>query len=160
MAVPPIWRWIHIAGWGGWLFVAGAFGLEAQTVTEIQPLSLGAIAVSKNSTKESLTIQLDGKTKRSSGIIPTVPGSVGQFALNGFPSSQSLAVSIDPVVLSLAGDGLGKTFSLGFSYFPLVTTDANGDAVLDIGATLKTSGDGTSYGNNAHFGNATISFSW
>jgi len=140
------------------LFAAGP--ASSQNITQLQALTFGDIVVIDNTAKQRVTVDMDGTVTSDAGIYRRTQGSSGLFWLTGFPPSISIVVEIDPVVLSVAGDGQGKIFTVGFSYFPLVTTDINGEALFDFGAILMTSGDGTVYGGDSYTGGATISISW
>lgn len=159
-ATPRPWQAIGLAAAGGFLFLAAAATANAQDILETQVLSFGSVAISDNNTKQTLRIGIDGRVSSDIGIIPVLPGTPGQFTLIGFPPHQSLTIEFDTLVLSAAGDGLGQTFTVGFSYLPLVTTDANGEATINFGATLTTSGDGDPYLDSAYFGNGIVHILW
>ena len=129
---------------------------SAQTITLLRALTFGDIVVLDNTAEQRVIVELDGTVRSDAGIYRRTQGSSGLFWLTGFPPSQSIAVQIDPI----AGDGEGKIFTVGFTYFPLITVDVNGEALFYFGAILTTSGDSTVYGGNAYTGAATFEISW
>jgi len=113
--------------------------------TEITPLSFGRFVVANNATVSTLTIYHDGKNPRATNnIYPIEQGRPGEYFLSGFPAFTPLDITVIAND-DLTTDGPTEEFVVSDVTFDDVTTDANGEGTLIIGATLSTSGNGTGY---------------
>ena len=113
----------------------------------ITPLSFGRFVVADNNTVSTLTVYHDGRNPRATNnIYPIETAIPGEYFLSNFPAFTPL----DITVLTnddLSTDGPTEEFTVNNVTFEDVTTDANGEATLIIGATLSTTGSGTGYVN-------------
>ena len=111
---------------------------------EITPLWFGRFVIADNSTVSTLTIRHDGRNPIARNRIhPIEFGTAGEYQLFNFPAYTPLAITITGNNLSTAGPT--EEFTIGDFTFDDVTTDADGQATLVVGATLSTSGNGTNY---------------
>ncbi len=112
--------------------------------TEITPLSFGRFVVADNTSVSTLTIYHTGRTQRSTNnIYPIEFGTAGEYQLFNFPAFTPLDIAITGTTISAPGPT--ERFTIGNFTFDDVTTDANGEAIIIVGATISTSGNGTPY---------------
>lgn len=127
-------------------------------ITEEEPLNFGTFAIAGNDTVSTLTVRKNGGTPiYTNKIYPLAHGSPGQYRLTAFPAFTILVVNIPNFTLqrTAAPSLLVEDFT-----FDSIISDANGAALLNVGATLKTSGLGGSYGDGNYNGAMSISISW
>ncbi|WP_317931666.1 hypothetical protein [Halioxenophilus sp. WMMB6] len=118
--------------------------LQADMV-EVTPLSFGRFVVAGNSTISTIVIRFDGrKPLYTNQIYPLEFGTNGEYFLSNFPSFTPLNITIISTN-NLTTSGPTEEFSVADFTHNDVTTDANGQATLFVGATLSTSGSGNPY---------------
>lgn len=128
------------------------------TIVEEQPLGFGEFAIAKNDAVSTLRIRHDGGNQIATyKILPLAFGQPGIFQLSNYPVFTPLMITVSNFVLQLgaAPDLLIEDFT-----FDPVTTNGNGEATLVIGATLKTTGTGTNYGDGNYTGVMNIVINW
>lgn len=111
---------------------------------EITPLWFGRFAIADNSVVSTMRIRHDGRNPIATNrMFPIEFGTAGEYQLSNFPAFTPLVVTITSNNLTTAGPT--EHFTVGNFTFEDVTTDANGEAILTVGATLSTTGSGTPY---------------
>ncbi|WDE12072.1 DUF4402 domain-containing protein [Thalassomonas haliotis] len=123
-------------------FPAGA------TVTLIEPLSFGTIAVLDNSVASDITISQTDQTTIVNHIRVIEPGRAAEFVLTDLPGNVQVFTSatVTQMVTTTVDPAPTEQFTLvSVDTAPSVTTDGTGYASIKVGGTLRTSGNGGSY---------------
>ena len=137
-------------------FVIPALSFAA--VTEEQPISFGSFAIAANDAQSSIIISKNGGTPSYSyKIYPLVHGQPGQYQLSAYPAFTPLVININDFVLQRTG--APNLLVEDFTHDPIIT-DGSGQATLNLGASLKTTGLGGSYGDGNYTGTMNITISW
>lgn len=144
---------------------------SAQTMTEVQPLSFGTFAILNNNAVQTITVAPNNSTVYDPDIIADVEAQRGHYLLEDLPANVTfylgVSVSNPPndggLILDNASPitGGGQAFQLiNFTVNTAneVVTDGNGDADFYIGATLITTGNGTTYPDGVYNGTYDITF--
>lgn len=127
-------------------------------ITELQPLTFGEFALGPNDAESTLRVPYDGSKPRASyKLFPITLGQPGSFQLSAYPAWTFLMITIMDFDLT---SGASQPLHVEDFTFPTIQTDADGNAVLPIGATLKTTGAGGSYGDGNYTGTMNITISW
>ena len=127
-------------------------------ITQEQPLSFGSFAIGKNDAVSTLKIPHAGGIPTATyKMFPLTRGQPGIFRLTAYPAFSPLMINITDFQLSLGASPL--LYVEDFTFEP-VNTNAAGEAILKIGATLKTSGLGGNYGDGGYSGTMNITVSW
>ena len=127
-------------------------------ITEEQPLSFGSFAIAKNDAVSTLMVpHVGGIPIATYKLFPLTRAQPGRYRLTAYPAFTPLMINITNFQLSLGASPL--LYVEDFTFDP-VNTDAAGTALLKIGATLKTTGLGGSYGDGAYSGTLNITVSW
>lgn len=145
---------------------------QAQDITQNQALNFGVFAVANNTTASSIVVTPDNETYADQGIVIGQDGQRGYYTLTGLPPNVSFFLGVEVpnppseggVVLddaTSASSGSGPSFTLEdltISNGGVLQSDNQGDAVLFIGGTLKTTGTGQGYTGGVYSGtyNLTI----
>ena len=144
----------------GFLLLATSMQLATaqETITEEQALSFGSFALVSSGSASSLEVPYTGSTPNATGgLYPLTQGEIGQYRLTGFPAFIAVSISIPDFSLSR---GTGKVFTVGSFTHAAVFMDSNGEALLELGATLSTDGDSTSYFDTDYTGTMSITTSY
>lgn len=136
--------------------------LHAESITEEQPLSFGKFAITDNNIVSTMTIPYTGLPPSITGnIIPIEPGLAGHYRLGGFPAYVLFAITVTSSNLTKGGTGLPEGFVLdNYSHHPALTANADGEALLKLGARLNSTGSGTGYVDAPYSGIITITVNW
>lgn len=127
-------------------------------ITEIQPLSFGNFAAPSNAVVSTLTIgYMGGHPSVTNRIYVLSPPQPGQFQLTDYPPWTPLMINISNFQLVL---GASPSFLIEDFTTNSIITDGSGQALLRVGATLKTTGTGGTYGDGGYTGNMNITISW
>ncbi|BCD96887.1 DUF4402 domain-containing protein [Marinagarivorans cellulosilyticus] len=127
-------------------------------VTEEQAISFGSFAIAANDAQSSIVISKNGGTPvYSYKIYPLMHGQPGQYRLSAYPAFTPLVININDFVLQRTG--APNLLIEDFTHDPIIT-DGSGEALLDLGASLKTTGLGGSYGDGNYTGTMNITISW
>lgn len=127
-------------------------------VTEIQPIGFGSFAIAANDVQSTITIAPNGGTPSyTNKIYPLVHGQPGRYQLTAYPAFTPLIININN--FQLQRTGAPSLLIEDFVHDPIIT-DGTGAAILDLGASLKTTGLGGSYGDGNYTGNINITISW
>jgi len=142
--------------------VTAAFLLVAKNVTaaitEVQELSFGTFALVDNATVSTLRIPYNGTNPvASSKLYPLTRAQPGQYQISGMPSFQALIITINNFSLQV---GAAEPFNVNTFTYPALITDTNGEALLEVGATLNTTGSGTGYADATYTGTISITISF
>ncbi len=134
---------------------------SAEAITEQQPLSFGQFAITDNTIVSTMTIPYNGLPPSVTGnIIPITPGQAGHYLLSGFPAYVLFYITVTSSNLTKGGTGQPEPLVLDNFTHPTLTANANGEALLKLGARLSTTGNGVSYVDAPYSGTITITVSW
>lgn len=130
---------------------ASSMSFAAPTITAQVPLNFGLMALRSNAAVWSLNLSSSGTVTPTSGhVIPLGGASRGEYLLSGFPPNTALTLEWDDAPLSFASQMLPEYLTVTNYSSPAVSTDAQGEAVVYLGARLETSGNGTMYADGEY----------
>lgn len=119
-----------------------------------QPLSFGKVVVLDNSEPHTLTVPAYGPVLSSVGLRMIQGGQPGIYTVTGLDGPRAIALSADLPVLSTTSYGSADRFELISLDMPaMVYSNEAGEVQIRVGATIQTSGSGTT-----HYLNETFSF--
>jgi len=132
---------------------------SAAVIQQDQALSFGSFVLAGNDAISTLVIPYDEAVAPSSSykLYPLSPGQPGHYSLSGFVASTVLIITINDFNLTAPGQELMTVTNFTF---PAITTNGSGDAFLEVGATLSSTGSGTGYGESGYTGTMDIIISW
>jgi hypothetical protein len=142
------------------------------TLTEIQQLNFGKIAITDHSAIRTVVIAPDGTATGSvtypAGGITALDATWQQASFDLVGAAPNTMLSITPGIMdtTLAGTN-GDTFDVkDFTFFPdcsilnpVCQTDGSGNLTINVGATLATRA-GRSYANVAYHGTFSLIVNW
>jgi len=124
-------------------------------VIELQQLQFGEWVVTDNATQQTVTVNPDGSSSYSSGLIMLQSPQHGIYRIEGLPPFSTI-IGFD-IVMTQAMDGPGApTFSMDSFQTSADPVDGNGETILRLGATARTTGDGQGYPDGTYDGELTI----
>lgn len=127
-------------------------------IAEVQALGFGQFAIGDNNSVSTLTVPYVGsRYKATNRLYPISHGQAGHYQLTAYPAFTPLIITITDFDLSI---GMSEPLEVRDFTYDSVMTDANGDALLKVGATLKTTGSSTTYGDGSYSGNINITINW
>ncbi|MBM6549636.1 DUF4402 domain-containing protein [Marinomonas ostreistagni] len=114
-------------------------------ITEIEPLAFGRIAIIDNDSPEYISISHVGVVSTSGSILVIERPEVGEFLFSNLPAYQRLNLSARPTqATSSSVQYSSEQFRLTAIDLPsAIDTDGNGEARIQVGGTLSTSGSGS-----------------
>lgn len=124
-------------------------------ISESQELSFGVFAVRRNDAVYEITVDInDNVTHDAVGIVlgPTAPQRA-EYELRDQMPNTILDISLTDATLTAGG---AASFTITNYTHNNTSTDAGGDATVLIGATLRTSGDGTKYPTGNYTGTTDL----
>lgn len=145
--------------WAGILsLVAATTAVLAQPlIEEQQRLSFGTLAITSNLSVSRFTYPRTGVNTSIDGqFVSIATGSPGSYLFTGFPAYTSLSVTLNTSTLAATGNGISELLSVDNYDFTELTTDAQGEAELALGARLNSSGNGGSYFDAPYSGSTVL----
>lgn len=126
------------------LLLLGADACVAD-ITEVEPLEFGKIAIIDNDNHEYVSISHIGVVSTSNSVLVIERPKVGEFLFSNLPTYQRLNLSARPIqATSNSVQYSSEQFRLTDIDLPAaIDTDANGEAMVQVGGTLSTSGSGS-----------------
>jgi len=144
-----------------WVILFTALGNANTTfgeITEEQALAFGEFGLGANDVVSTMLVPHSGLHPRATNkLYPISLGQRGIYRLTGYPASTPLMITINDFQLTRA---FSEPFNIEDITFDSVMTDSNGEALLIVGATLKTTGSTAVYGDGDYQGNMNIVISW
>ena len=123
-------------------------------MTETQELKFGKYAIAGNVRGSVLIVPYTGAAPWATNkIYILLAGQAGHYQLSGFPANTPLNITIPDFFLTLPQS---ESFKVGQFTQENLITDSSGNAFLNLGATLYTSGNGNPYVDGSYFGNMDI----
>jgi hypothetical protein len=134
-------------------FLTILFWLATTTAVKSQPLieeqqrlNFGTLAIASNASVSRFTYPRTGSNINIEGQFALIAsGSPGRYSFTGFPAYTVLSVSLNNTTLTALGGGFFEPLTVDNYDFAELTTDAQGEAELSLGARLNTTGNGGSY---------------
>lgn len=132
-----------------------------EEITEITPLSFGTIVLLDNDDEHVYRISFAGDVNIDPAYIVIASGQPAEYLLTNFPANTQLTVSIlVPETTTTAVNGSNSTTSQftidnHHTASPIVTTNSLGEATINVGANLTSSGSG-SYRDETFISTMTI----
>ncbi len=132
------------------------------TITEVDQLDFGTIALSPLTGVQVLSITYDGIITADADIHIVVPGNPGEWLLTNFPVSTTLTVDLpNSVTLSRVGGGNPDNFTVkNLETEPSTVTDGTGAFTLHIGGDMETTSGGPSYIDGDYEGSFDITINF
>ena len=126
-------------------------------IEESQRLSFGTLVVSNNSSVSRFTVPKTGRNITVEGQFAQIAaGSPGRYRFTGFPAFTSLSISLDITTLTTGANNFPEPLTVDSYDIDNITTDADGEAELSLGARLNTSGSGNAYVDAPYSGTTTL----
>ncbi len=120
------------------------------------PLDFGVLAVKSNVTPSTLRVSSLGSVSFTGNVIPIGGAIRGQYRLTGFPPGVLLELQWDDATLSAGGGGLPEFLTVTNYENPTLVANAAGEALVAVGATLRTSASGVMYTDAPYSGTTQI----
>jgi len=120
----------------------------AASITEQRALNFGTVALKDNNSAHQMNISFNGDINADPAFIIITPGTPAEYLLTGFTANTLLNITIlvpsSTTMLAGQSDPSTSQFTIDnhHSFSPVVTTDILGEATINIGARLTTSGVG------------------
>ncbi|WP_435276515.1 DUF4402 domain-containing protein [Psychrobium sp. nBUS_13] len=143
------------------LLLCFCFSLNAGDIREVKPLNFGVIALKDNNASYSMRITFAGQIQTDPAIVVIEPGHPAQYELTGFTANTPLNITVivpsAQTQLAGASDPSTSQFTITdhHTFSPIISTDNLGNAIVNVGATLTTSGSGF-YKDATYFSPMTI----
>lgn len=139
-----------------------ASGIACAAIVEQQQLNFGTIAIPDNSAVSSMTIPYNGLTPSISGnIVFLAPGNPGIYRLQSFPPDTALIISVTGSnLIYMSNHPTAEPLQMNAFTYPTLTTDSLGEAVIELGATIVTTGSGAPYQDGPYSGDISITINW
>lgn len=127
------------------------------TVSVLQSLDFGTIAVTNNNFAASLEITPNGNMQVVGGIAVLQNGNPGVFEISGYPPNTTLDVDVNVLNTQMISEiASEETFSLSLIVnSETVFTDNAGVALLSVGGRISSSGTGSNAFTDTRY-NSTI----
>ncbi|WP_405128076.1 DUF4402 domain-containing protein [Pseudoalteromonas sp. PB2-1] len=133
-----------------------AGSVAQQTITELEPLSFGLLAITDNSSVSSVTVLPSNTSASSNSIYVVKQGRAAELLFEGYGARIQVTISDNVNNQPLSNLHNNQRFYLNrLIYNPTLVTDSYGSAVLKVGGQISTSGDGSTY-NDGYY-DATVS---
>lgn len=123
----------------------------AQTVTELQELSFGRGIVKNNNSVREIVISPAGTFTNDSEIVFIDDPERGIYRLTGATPFQTITSVNVTVNQQMIGAGEDFTLDAFNPSFP-AQTDTNGEAIINLGARMRTTGSSINYQSSTIFG--------
>ncbi len=127
------------------ILILFALPANAQTVTIDQPLDFGTFVIADNATPRTIAFNAGGSYTADPEYIFFTTPEFGEVTVTGYPALTTLTVTIGTTNMTDCCAGPNFSMSTGFTRPSVVTTDASGEATFEIGATMSSNGDGSTY---------------
>lgn len=123
---------------------------HAQNIATDRTLSFGEGIVTDNSAPYSISLQADGDYVADPAIVLMTPPQPGLYKLTEMiPLTviTNVTITVNQQML-----GPGQDFTIGdFDIEAPDESDIDGEAIIELGATITTSGNGAAYTDNANY---------
>jgi len=144
----------------GCLFL-GLLGLSipasAQSVEELDLFQFGALAIPSNSGVSEVELPRSGRNIVVTGSIVVVSiGLPGRYLLSDLPANTPVEVSANDTELLYAGAGGSERLQIGQYDTADVVTNNQGEAEIQLGGSLHTTGNGNFYEDGPYLGSTQL----
>lgn len=158
---PPafcLYSWVSPSYLAALLFLLASTTSHAQILIEEQTrMDFGTLAVTANTTVSRFTYPRTGNNINIQGqFILISSGSPGRYRFSGFPANTTLTISLNNTSLAAVGVGISEQLFVDNYDIGTVATNADGEAEMELGARLSTTGNGGSYADVEFSGNTVL----
>jgi len=122
--------------------------VQAEQVSQQQALSFGTVALRDNNSAHQMSISFNGIINADPAFIIITPGNPAEFLLTGFTTNTFVNIAIlvpsSTTILATGVDPSTSQFTIDnhHTFAPGVITNMLGEATINVGARLTTSGVG------------------
>lgn len=129
-----------------------------QTFDQARSMDFGRIALTTYSQVGTLVVHPDGSYTATPEILVLDPPSAARFDATGFPANTAATLSVTDADATLGGGGAGQAFTIrDFVSAPgVLSTNGAGNMTFDLGATLRSAGDGQVYPDGSYSTTITL----
>ncbi len=131
---------------------------QAQTLTEDDTLTFGHVVMRDNSAPKDIELHPDGSyTADPAYIFYAEEPQLGRYTIQGQLANHQMDITID-VAATVISTGGTPNFTLvnPFTVPAIVITNGLGNATFEVGATLRSNGDGQVFQDANYLGNFDI----
>lgn len=129
--------------------------VQAQTIAEEQVLDFGEAVFKYNNMVYEIVLLADGTLTNDPSIVFVTSPQIGRYRISGltpFEPITSVTITVDTQVI-----GAGEDFTIdNFDINHPATADGSGEAIIYLGARLRTSGSGTHYNPSTSFSGSLV----
>lgn len=131
----------------------------AQSFNQTRAMDFGRIALTTYDQVGTLTLDPDGSYTASSEIVVIDAPVPARFEGGGFPANTAATLVVTDGNATLGGGGTGQIFTVKdyVSSPSTLVSNGAGDLIFDLGATLRSEGDGNSYTDGDYSADITVS---
>lgn len=130
---------------------------SAQSVEELDPFQFGILAIPSNSGVSEVELPRSGRNIVVTGSIVVVSiGLPGRYLLSDLPANTPVEVSANDTELLYAGAGGSERLQIGQYDSADVVTNNLGEAEIQLGASLETTGNGNFYEDGPYMGSTQL----
>lgn len=154
-----IWKALKGAPVGCLLLVCAFLPLSAraQSVEVLDPFTFGVLAIPSNSAVSELELPRSGRNVVVTGSIVLVSlGQPGRYLLSELPANMPVEISANDVDLTYAGVAGSEALQVDQYDTTDTVTNALGEAEIQLGAVLRTTGNGNLYEDGPYFGSTQL----
>ncbi|MFK7840157.1 MAG: hypothetical protein AB8B83_07470 [Bdellovibrionales bacterium] len=123
--------------------------VNAQSIVRVQEMDFGEAAIRRNDTVYDILLTSAGNTSAGSNFNFVSTGRQGIYRLTGAAPSRPITVNVT-VDQQMVAAGQAMVID-NFDVDAPTQTDVNGEAVIRIGARIRTNGNGVNYIGNSNF---------
>lgn len=150
---------------GGAYFLSFAFSSlvashsHAQSFNQTRAMDFGRVALTTYDQVGTLVLDPDGSYTASSEIVVIDAPVPARFEGGGFPANTAATLVVTDGDATLGGGGTGQVFTIRdyVSSPSTLVSNGAGDLIFDLGATLRSEGDGNSYTDGDYSTDITVS---
>ncbi len=127
--------------------------IYAQSVTVLKELNFGEAVVTSNSAQYSIDVRSNGSFFGDSVFVFLTQPTEGIYRIEGLPVSTNVAnvtIQVDQQMIGPGTDFIIDNFDIDAGE----TTNSSGELLINLGARLRTTGNGQNYLHNATFNSA------
>ena len=143
------------------LLLAGSPVMADIEIEELEPLDFGTVAIPANDEVSELALSRTGLSIRVEGTMIVVDrGSPARYRLSGFPANTNIEVELDEATITAGGTGIPEPLRIEDYDFNDVRTNDAGEAEIQLGGVMRTTGNGGDYEDAPYEGSTTLRVHW
>jgi len=124
-------------------------GVFAQSIVRVQEMDFGEAVVKRNDAQYSMMVTSAGNLSADSNFIHVAPIAEGVYRLTGAAANRPITVNItvDQQMITAGQQMIIDNFDIDAP----TQTDASGEALIRVGARVRTNGNGVNYIGDADY---------